>query len=704
MIIDRSIAIDRLCTSTLNVRHIAPSAQNTKSLIASIRAMGVIQSLLVREVPGSVQNAENIRYEVGGGARRLHAAREVAVERDEPQWEIPCRVALGEDAENGRFIELSLAENTVREGLHLVDEVTAYCEMKGEGATVEAIARNFGTSEHCVRQRLKLGNAAPAVLKAHRTGEIDRKTFEAFALCTDAQEQTRLIERLRGGQLDQWKVRQALTETKLRANDPMARYVGLDAYTAQGGAVIEDLFPEHDNDRLWITEPERMRNLAQAKLDARAHTVGGEGWAWIETDVDGTHAGTVAYERAEPSATKDSTHARTEINRLEEAANNAQGEERWKIEQELDHAIVEMTSNAAYDDATKAKTGVIVGIGHDGRESIVKGLIRPHGLAQFEGGATRSTDAEKNSESGNNIAEDGKSIDDIDLGIAVRGDLRYKRNEILKRRIATDPDLARDLLTFQIGRALGGSGAWSRSIGITLDGESKRGSAGTAPPGLEHWVPENGKLSDVMNALPMRWAQGPREEGWRQFRELGEEVRNATFAACIASLLNARLANDPDTQPEIEMIAAEGIDWARQVRPEAERFWNRIAKPNALKIAGAVLGEEWAKTNKTRTRTSLAPILAAVFAGQAHAQGDGLDENALERARTWCIPGLAPKTPEHAATIASDEKANDAEQTDQVKQIDAEINNGDDNEQKTEAAAPNAEQATQGAIPSFLTM
>ncbi len=63
--------------------------------------------------------------------------------------------------------------------------MVAFSELDASGVPVATIAARFGVSERIVEQRLRLGNAAPALLDAYRAEAIDLETLKAFAVTTD---------------------------------------------------------------------------------------------------------------------------------------------------------------------------------------------------------------------------------------------------------------------------------------------------------------------------------------------------------------------------------------------------------------------------------------------------------------------------------------------------------------------------------------
>ncbi len=96
--------------------------------------------------------------------------------------------------------EVSLAENSVRAAMHPADQVEAFRGLADAGSTAATIAARFGVSERTVEKRLRLGNAAPVLLKAYRAGEIDLETLMAFAVTTRNRMGPERLDRARTGE------------------------------------------------------------------------------------------------------------------------------------------------------------------------------------------------------------------------------------------------------------------------------------------------------------------------------------------------------------------------------------------------------------------------------------------------------------------------------------------------------------------------
>ena len=63
--------------------------------------------------------------------------------------------------------------------------VVSFLEFVKAGQSVSSIATRFCLSERLVVQRLRLDNAAPVLLDAHRADEIDLEVLKAFAVTND---------------------------------------------------------------------------------------------------------------------------------------------------------------------------------------------------------------------------------------------------------------------------------------------------------------------------------------------------------------------------------------------------------------------------------------------------------------------------------------------------------------------------------------
>ena len=124
-----------------------------RELAASIRALGVVQPIVVRPlheapVDEGAPAPTGVRFELIAGERRLRAAKLAGLEY------IP---ALVRPADEIASLEIALAENVAREDLNAIEEALAYAALADEfGLTHERIAELVGRSRVSVTNLLRL--------------------------------------------------------------------------------------------------------------------------------------------------------------------------------------------------------------------------------------------------------------------------------------------------------------------------------------------------------------------------------------------------------------------------------------------------------------------------------------------------------------------------------------------------------------------
>ncbi len=153
-----------------NPRKVKASPEAHRSLVALIRAHGLLQPLVVRP------SEKPKHYVVFAGGRRLAALREIHRGEDP---KIPCVLR---DVDTVTADAMALGENFAREPMHPLDEAEAFAKLAtAEGKDADTIAAEFGVTERVCRQRMKLSTLAKALKAACREGAIDTATAEAFA-------------------------------------------------------------------------------------------------------------------------------------------------------------------------------------------------------------------------------------------------------------------------------------------------------------------------------------------------------------------------------------------------------------------------------------------------------------------------------------------------------------------------------------------
>ncbi len=258
----------RLTISPLNVRK--HGADEVDNLVQSIRVMGVLQPLLVREVDG--------RFEVVAGQRRYRAYGILVSEgMIEP---LPC--AVMEDGDDAAAIEASLAENIERLPMDELDQYAAFAGLIAKGRSVEDIAGHFGVTERLVRQRLALANLDKRILLLYRRDEIGAETLRSLTMATKGQQKA-WLKRLRdpddyapqGRALRQW----------LLGGQQIATSTALFEVNAYKGGIVADLFGEDS----YFADPEEFWTLQKRAVDERIARYRANGWTDVLVVPDFPH-------------------------------------------------------------------------------------------------------------------------------------------------------------------------------------------------------------------------------------------------------------------------------------------------------------------------------------------------------------------------------------------------------------------------------
>lgn len=151
------------------------------SLAASIRELGVLQPILVREV-------EPDSYELIAGERRWRAAKRAG------RQTIPVIVQTASDVHS---LEQALVENLHREDLNPLEEAAAYQQLLEEFRyTHEQIATRVGKSRTAVSNTLRLLQAPAGVQRALGEGSISAGHARALLGTPDRTFQEDLAKRI----------------------------------------------------------------------------------------------------------------------------------------------------------------------------------------------------------------------------------------------------------------------------------------------------------------------------------------------------------------------------------------------------------------------------------------------------------------------------------------------------------------------------
>jgi ParB family chromosome partitioning protein len=380
------IKIEDLVPSPYNVRRY--SAGQVEELAALIASQGLLQNLIVTEQVVGRGKRQQTRFGVVAGERRRRALVLLQERKALPAGhEVLCELVSADLA-----VEISLAENSGREAMHPADEFEAFNALVQKGRGIEDVAARFGVSPVVVQRRLRLAALSPKLLALYREDGVNLDQLMALCLSSDHALQERAWFEAQPWDRAPAALRKRLTEGEVLAHQSaLARFVGVEAYEAAGGAVRRDLF---DSDQsCWICDPDLLRRLAGEKLDAEAEVVRGEGWAWVEARIELDSVGLRAFSRCEPGVRAPTADEKRALAELDQRSAELDAEQQalddsdtWTPTDgeriDLEEQDIEARRKAiqvgrqVWRDEDKAHAGVIVTVGREGCTEIIRGLIR----------------------------------------------------------------------------------------------------------------------------------------------------------------------------------------------------------------------------------------------------------------------------------------------------------------------------------------
>lgn len=538
------IPLDTLTISPLNPRK-AVSEAHIESLADSIERFGLIHNL------AGLMNEDGEVGIVAGGCR-LRAIQMIAERaKDHAFTTVPVKLA----ANAAEAEDWASAENAAREDMTPADEIRAFGRMKTRGATVPEIALAFAVTEARVYQRLALAGLPEPVLDALAAGEISLGTAKAFTLSDDEVLTQSLLDQVKGQAVSESAIKNALHPDAIKATDRRAKFVGLEAYEAEGGAITRDLFSEE----VFLASPALLDRLFGEKLDAaRVELIETQGWAWAEAR---SEAWLNYYEldqmklaRLYPIEGELTEEEAEEYDELADLANggvlDGDGEARLSVLQ----AILD----GKYSKEQKAHAGCILLVNGSGTIEVTAGLVGPEDKkAAIEAGVLQAPQTAK--------PDTPKSP----YSQKLVADMQAIRLASVQAALLAKPELVLDLLGFGLSEA---SGSFESVFGIRLDRP-------TNAPSVEDGFTHEPRLAHGIDASEY-WQNGTRvedlTEAFSSFRENGKKARNARITEAITSTLPYQAGG----AEFFGLIAEEaGADIRKHWTPTAENFFSRVSAP-----------------------------------------------------------------------------------------------------------------------------
>ncbi len=206
------------------------------SLTASIRAVGVLQPVLVRDMGDN-------GYELIAGERRWRAGRRAGLQT------IPALIRTVDDVGS---VEQALIENLHRSDLNAMEEAGAYQQLIEDfGLTHEQLAARVGKSRASISNTLRLFQLPPSIQRSVIEGQLSAGHARALLGTPDRSFQEALAQRAVGDGMSVRAVEDAVRERseRSRAAAPPGRPARL---RPPGVLELENLLSQHLDTRVKV--------------------------------------------------------------------------------------------------------------------------------------------------------------------------------------------------------------------------------------------------------------------------------------------------------------------------------------------------------------------------------------------------------------------------------------------------------------------
>jgi ParB family chromosome partitioning protein len=606
------IALDKLAASDANVRRIKAGV-SVEDLAEDIARRGLLQSLSVRPLADG-DAIETGKFTVTAGGRRLAALKLlVKQKRLAKNAPVPCIMKT-----DGIEEEDSLAENTMREALHPLDQFRAFKNLRERGLSIDDIAARFFVGAQVVRQRLKLAAASPKLLDLYVAEELSLDQLMAFCVTEDHSRQEEVWDALsRSYDKGPYAIRRQLMQGAVRASDKRAQFVGIEAYEAAGGVVLRDLFNRDDGG--WLQDAAVLDRLAREKLERAAEEIRAEGWKWSETAIDFPYGHTTGLRRLpgtqapiteEEQARNDAAVA--EYNRLSEEHESAD-----ELPEDVDLRIAELEAEIAavderpaiYEPTEIARAGVFVSIDHDGRLKVERGFVRPEDEARKEGGSLAAAgEPRSGTQSGADDATVGAGMgadpassapieEEIETSPKLSGllvaELSAHRTVAMRLGLASNPQAAFLAAT----HALALNAFYSASTHSCLDLSERSVTLGSHAPGIGDSLAAR-TLFESFGNWQMRLPADPADL-WSWLLAQDESVRAELLALCVglsANALNMPWERRTSVLEHADRLAEHiALDMRVYWSATVQSYFGKVTKAHILAAVREAKGDEMAE-------------------------------------------------------------------------------------------------------------
>lgn len=618
---DIEIPLNKLKKSPRNVRKAPHSEAAIEALAASIGAKKMLQRPVV-EPERSEDGALTGYWLVTIGEGRRLALKLLASRGQIKKGHlVPCVIDTEFDPQ-----EISLDENVTRSAMHPADQFEAFLDLsERKGWSAEEIGARFGVSAHAVRQRLRLAAVSPRLMAVYREGGLTLDQLMAFAVSEDHARQEQVYEGLSYNRSASF-IRQAMTQTKVAADDRRAVFVGVEAYAEAGGSVLRDLFTEDGGG--WLEDVGLLDRLVAGKLAALAQaTRDAEGWKWCESYLDypSNHGLARVYPvKVEPSEADAKTIAAisAEYDALTEqwsAVEDLPPEVEARLS-EIDAELEAFGDGYAYLPSDIARGGVLVVLAWDGGVRIERGFLRPEDATPdpdqdgepegVEGGEAPGGAGETPSEAAGD--DEGEGDDGAPLSDRLIAELTAYRTASLRDALSEHPEVALLGVIHALVQQVFYPGAVASCLDIRM---ASRGLTGEAA-GIE-----GGSAAQRIAERHEAWArQLPQNVAdlWAFVADLDTDSRMALLAHCVGLSADAvrNGSRRPHALAQAEDLAARvSLDMSRDWAPSPQRYLTRVTKARVLEAIAEAAGEAAAQRLTSLRKPEMVDAAEPLLAG-----------------------------------------------------------------------------------------
>jgi len=525
----RTVPLHTLHLSPLNPRQ-DHDADDIAALAEFLKINGIMQNLNVFEGPDGLG--------VVAGGRRLRALELLTQAVDHEETDdtrqlidfdaIPINVTSDEMMARS----WAGAEGATQRPLHPAEEIRAYAAMADQGSTPDRIAAAFGQTRAHVMRRLKLASLSTEALDALRRNLIPLDVAQVLTMVDAPDRQHDALMLATDRNYNAGQLRRQLMEGNVPSDDRRVVFIGLDLYRAEGGTLDEDLF----TDQSRLHNADLIDSLFKEKLTKKAEDLqASAGVARVvpifDYYVGYQHTNEMRTLFRKPVELPEADQARYDA--LCEKGNEV---EFTKAEAEEFDALEERMKGD-FDTEEYARSTLFVYVNTNGKIDV----SRPY-LAH-----------EKHASSS---ADDGAGAVAAKPPVTQTGiaDLRIIQRAALQTEMLKHPELALDLLAFQLSHDLY---SYSGPFNVTPTDQDTR------PSSLDE-VHLDERLQSSISDIG-----GDVEAAFRAFQEQGKKHRNTVLTQALV-----RTMNQPFGSPiNLALMTKLGVSPRSIWTPTAENFF-----------------------------------------------------------------------------------------------------------------------------------